>query len=335
MRKAIWIAALLLVVGEIAGDAPTTAPAARVPAKPKWVKARDEIRKKINVAAFKPMIERVGRGGINWTRGVVFATGTAKPRSATPLDVAMARRGARLDAARNAILVMNKVRVDAGGKYPQMRSGHISTNAVLKEFKEVSWEHNPDIGRVTVILEAPLCGSSGVVEMLGVKLKPTGPDPWYTPIEDVGATTDVVIVDARGISFAPSLAPRILTPDRKRVFGLEDIPAQQRSVRMGAIYVYMEETGVPRQARSFIHAPIARAKVVSGRAGGIDAKLRSKVRKGFANPIIVLADSTAKDSRGTIVLTPGSVKELAIHGNSRRLMKEGRIVIVTDFGFRR
>ena len=337
MRKGLTIVLIVAMAGMAWAEEPATRPAETKPARKekKRISVQEELEKKLAAAELPPMLEKFDHGGIDWTAGTVYARGRAKCKSNSGQDVAMARRAARLVAARNAILLINKVRVDPGGKYPQLRMGDVRVDALIEGFKVVSSEHIPHEQAVNVLMEVPLFGAKGVVKTLGLKPDKQFTRAWgWVSDMDSGASSDVVIVDARGIRYKPTLFPQIVTESSERVFGLADVPSAERGKRNLAVHVYMEEQGISKQARLFIAAPIARAKRVSSAAGGLERGLSNKLRKGFRNPIIIPAECVAKDRPGTLVLSSAVLKELAIRGEARKLMRQGRLVILTDLGSR-
>ena len=119
---------------------------------------------------FAPTVEALTDGEINWTTGHVTVSGESQAEGDTAQDIAMAKRAARLVAARNAILTIAQVRFGGGNLLGDVVSGEMSVDAVLEGFEEVSAEFDEDTHVATVVLRAPLCGASGVINLDGVRL---------------------------------------------------------------------------------------------------------------------------------------------------------------------
>ena len=298
MRKAfaaVFLAAAVTAPAE-PPDAPTTRPQAKPPSP-------DAVLKMLG-ADHRPCVERRTGGAIDWTRGEILADGEAKVRGASGQAVAMARRAARLVAARNAVLLISGLRVDANGAYPDIRSGRISVEAVLKDCQEAAFEYDPMGRTVRVTLRVPLYGVRGVVKLAGVV--PTQQvDTWDWPKErQGGGAADIVVIDARKTKFQPVLFPRLESTQGKKVFDAGDVPKSELHAR--ALAVYVTKTAPSAQpATQPDSRPAARLLVLTASAS-----------KGNSNGAAVLGDS--------------ELAELAAHPEARGCMADGRLVILTS-----
>lgn len=141
-----------------AASAPATAPAsapacpASQAALPPGVLTAEEV---FRVAGRKMpdsiMEEREG-GYVDWACCRVVAVGVGHARGNSASDVAMARRAARLVAARNALLLLNGLQVGPGEMFPGIRQGHVSVDAVLDNFQELVGDYDPQTHLATVRL---------------------------------------------------------------------------------------------------------------------------------------------------------------------------------------
>jgi len=330
MRKGIWIGMLLFVAVGLLAKEPATKPAKQTEPTSQPASVYVELREKALDAGFKPLVEKRRGGGIDWTEAVVFAKGEGKATGDSAQAIALAKQAARTVAMRNAALLTAGIRVDAKGRFLDIKDEQIASHVFVKDAKVLSEVYDPPSRTATVRVEVPLYGVNGLVKTTKAAFKPVRGRAWDWPGEGLGGSTDVVIIDARGIQFAPCVAPCILTDSGESVFGPADVPAGEIHKRGMVLYVFMKDTGVRRDAKSVVVGPLARAKVVTAQAGRIDPEFRAMAQKAFERPLLLVADNTLETSRGTIVLTSAAVKELAICGEARKLMKAGKIIIVTD-----
>lgn len=330
MRKGVWIAMLLVAAAGLVAEEPATKPAEQTEATSQPVSVHVQLREKALAAGFKPLFETLRLGEIDWTEGVIFVKGRGKATGNSAQEIALAKQAAQTVAMRNAALLATGIRVDADGRFPDIKQGHIASHAFIKDAKVLSSVYDPDSRTATATIEVPLYGVSGLVKTTHVTFKPVRGGRWDWPGEGLGGGTDAVIIDARGIQFAPCVGPRIVTDSGERIFGPEDVPSGEIQKRGMVVYVFMKETGVRRDAKSIVVRPLALAKAVTAQAGRIDPELQGMAQKAFESPLILVGDATLEKSRGTIVLTSAAVKELAIRAEARQLMQAGKIIIVTD-----
>lgn len=198
----------------------------------------------------KPLVENTPAGRIDWTSGEVYAVGVARATGRQAHDIAMAKRAARLVAARNAILAISGVRL---GPSATFASGQISVDAVLEQYQEVSSEFDPQTLTATSTLRAPLWGAQGLVKMRGLKLNPTrGGRP--------AAKGPVVVVDARETRCAPCLFPRLQTNEGGTLFDAADLPEPRRTTEPAATYVLTESTAALTFNRSVADFVVVKAR---------------------------------------------------------------------------
>ena len=295
---------------------PATQPArppAPTPAEQKLIDAGTEFRR---------AVEPVAGGEIDWTRGHVIGTGTTKVAGRDEQAAAMARRGARVLAIRNAALATRGIRIGPDGKVPKIKDGAIAADMIVKGAKELSADHDRAKGTVTVRVALPLHGTDGVVKAMGVvPVKPKNPHGGGAM---AGGRFDAVVIDARGTGFRPCLAPRIASKSGAAILSAGDVPAagiQQRS-----IVAYVSAPAPPEHAFGVIQ----QTRQITAAAGRPEPKLRRAAHRAFKNPLLLKAESSPKNSPGTLVLTPVSVRSLLTAGPTRTLLKTTRIIVVTD-----
>ena len=188
-------------------------------------------------AKFQMAVDNLPGGQINWTTGQVVVVGTGRAKSDSPQDIVMAKRAARVVAARNAILAMRGVRAGREGAFKNLREGEISGEGVLRCFSEKSDTFDKSTSLATVTLLAPLNGIStltlmkpqggvSVFELAGLRrVQAPRPTPDLTAASGADAapsaegdahnflpTSETFVIDARGTGLVPSA---ILTVIRK------------------------------------------------------------------------------------------------------------------------
>jgi len=308
---------------------------------------------------FGAVVEGGAGGQIDWTGGVVTATGTARVQGKGAQAVAMARRASRLVAARNAALLLAGVRAGPGGRLANVKAGQIDVDALLANFTQVRQAHDLKAGTITTTITMPLHGVRGVATFTGVTFAKSD-KRWDWPAgKAVAGRADVVILDARGSRFAPSIAPRITDPLGRAVFEGGDLESSRVRTQPTAAYVGFQPsiTGGTRSSSSPYTDMKSRARAAADMANRL-AREREKLyreaqrtrpprrpqktkppepktlhtvaRKRFGNPLILQADAGAKTSFQTLVLSGAAASALARHPEAKTLFQTGRVVIVVD-----
>ena len=261
---------------------------------------------------FKAAVERIPGGEIDWTRDLVIASGTAKATGADNQAVAMARRGARLLAARNAILLTRGIRVGPGGKFPQIKQGRISVDAVVKGLRELSWKFDPKAMTVTVNAGVPVYGAEGIVRMTAITFAKHARAFVWPAVAVAGARADVVIIDARLTGFLPCLAPRITDDSGGTVFSLTQLGTGEFQKRGMVVYL------CPAEAVKWSPTDVVGPRVLPA------------AKKAYRDPVVLRADKSPKNSPGTLVLTTVATRTLIMSGGARDLFRSGRVIVITD-----
>lgn len=270
---------------------------------------------------FRAAVEKVAGGEIDWTRNLVIASGTAKAAGADNQSVAMARRGARLLAARNAVLLVGGIRVGPGGQFPQIKEGKVSVDAVVKGLRELSWKFDRKAMTVTVTAGVPIYGADGIVRVSGLTpAKRAGEAAWLA-VNVAGARANVVIIDGRGTGFLPCLAPQITASTGRVFLSAQELRAGEFQKR--GMVVYIRST---RKSGGVVGI----AKKIAAQAGRIDPAIVAAARKVYKSPLMLQADKSPTNSRGTLVLTNVATRTLIMSGKSRDLFRGGRVIVITD-----
>jgi len=248
------------------------------------------------IAALLPGAARAGPGAVDWQRKVVTCTGSgaANLRDAGG-NPAVARIGAekaaKLDALRNCLEAVKGVTVGSGKTAGDAMASDAAVRArvegTVRGFQVVGKPRYYSDGGVEMDVEVPLEGAiSEALLPAGAGAAPAGKGP---------APGTSLVVDARGQKVVPALAPRVLDPAGREIYGPAMLGAPARPGG-GAAYARDLES-----ARRDLGARLGdRPLVVKAvRAEGAD---------------LVLSDADAA----------------ALAGKDLGFLAEGRVVVLTD-----
>lgn len=153
------------------------------------------------------LVEVFPTGEINWTRGEIIAIGQVPSDGRQTPE--MAGRAARIIAARNGLLMLSSVRVGSRGRLANLQAGHLQVQGVLRDFEEL-----PSDSPYTCRLRMGIHGKSGLINRYGVAFRAEkGTGSFFASSAKkvpVPASDVLLVIDARGTSFRPSLLPRIV-----------------------------------------------------------------------------------------------------------------------------
>lgn len=218
---------LWLILGTQAACAQTTAPAP-TPTPP--ITSGKAAPQGGNVLAalgedFGPFCEKVPGGQIDWTSGYVIGKGVGYARNDSGQQIDMAKRAARLTAARNAVLAMTNIRTGPGGNLPRLRDGTVKVDAILRNFEEISADFDPQTRTATVKLRLPIYGQQGVISLTG--FVPADARPAAEKTTRQQAIRRTIVIDVRGRDFKPSCFPQIQNARGQVVLDLTSRSAPQ------------------------------------------------------------------------------------------------------------
>lgn len=176
------------------------------------------------------VIEEVGTGEIDWESGVIRVAGYGAPPKGVPgaLGRLLAQRAAKADAYRNALEVIEGVRVRSETlvqNYMVVSDEiRLSMEGFIKggHFEQVSFDME---NTCEIILVLPLGGEKGLSSLLFNTVRqspalPTAPPVAILPkpAEPAGGYTGIVI-DTRGLNIKPALYPQIFDVDGYLLYG--------------------------------------------------------------------------------------------------------------------
>ncbi len=197
-------------------------------------------------------VQSVGSGDVNWTSQVVRATGIGAPNVAMPLPQqrAGALRAAKMDALRNVLETIKGVALNSETTVENaiVASDVIKTKVegAVRGFRVVDTRYMSS-GDVEVDVEVPLTGiiadavlpssfgGGSFMAAGGGAVCPTCGQPWPSgrPVpsnagstgggslagDSAGDGVSGLIIDCRGFSLRPAMAPRIVDESGNEVYG--------------------------------------------------------------------------------------------------------------------
>jgi hypothetical protein len=183
-------------------------------------------------------------GAVDWTDGVVRATGLGAPPAGVrgPQAALLARRAAIVDARRNLLELVQAVRVTST---TTVRNAMVADDTItssvsgfVRGARVVREEQRAD-GTVLVEVAVQLYGGEmGLAEQIELPARLAEPPaPPATPAPKPAAVEPVappaiqgnftgLLIDCRGLKLAPSLCPKILDAAGTELWGTVDIPAE-------------------------------------------------------------------------------------------------------------
>lgn len=187
-------------------------------------------------AQWQDLVEQVGTGSINWTKGVVQAKGIGAPPEkyyGKPQARPLALRAAKLDAMRNLLEATKGVRVSST---TIVKDFAISSDIIMSQVEGmvkgaqiVHQEYMSD-GTVEIIMQMSLMGGFAqlILPMEIKQVESVRPMlPVHTPIVEPSAPAPKpisgvftgMVIDARGINARPAMAPKIINENGEEVYG--------------------------------------------------------------------------------------------------------------------
>jgi len=168
-----------------------------------------------------PVVQPVGPGQVDWSYQSIQATGMsvidpAKPKAQA---LALAIRGAKVDAQRNLLETVKGVRVVSETRVEDLmtKGDYVYTkiDGVIKGAKMVGEPHETKDGRVEVMMEVPIYDAGGIAPPIADKLygkvKPPTTKGQLSSEDMVTAQSlSGVVFDLTGVNVDPQMFPALL-----------------------------------------------------------------------------------------------------------------------------
>ncbi|MEW6671514.1 MAG: LPP20 family lipoprotein [Thermodesulfobacteriota bacterium] len=265
-----------------------------------------------NAEEWQDLIEKMGSGSINWSKGLVVAKGIGAPPQqyyGKPQARPTALRAARLDAMRNILEVIQGVRIDSTTTVKNFATeSDVITSKVegmVQGAKVVKQEYMSD-GTVEVIVEMSLYGGfSQLVLPAEIKqvdtVRSTAPEP--RPESPAPAATSEVftglVIDARGLNTRPAMAPKIMDESGQEVYG-----------------------------SAYVSREFAVQQGMSGYAKDIDAARQNP--RVTNNPLMVKGLKTEGPGGSDVIISNADAAKLRSASENLSFLKKCRVMIVVD-----
>jgi hypothetical protein len=190
---------------------------------------------------WQEVLENIGNGSINWTKGILQATGIgASPEEyyGKPQARPMALRAARIDAIRNLLEVTQGVRIDSATVVKNFAVTDdvimAKVSSMVKGAQIVKQEYLSD-GTVEVTMQMSLHGGFAQLVLpqeikqvepikpvppLSIEpSKPSPPMPSKTAEKPISEIYTGLVVNAMGLNARPAMSPKIIDENGQEVYG--------------------------------------------------------------------------------------------------------------------
>jgi hypothetical protein len=247
---------------------------------------------------FRQLAGKVKQRMVDWERRLVLVRGYGKVNFNKKADDAvrmrMMERAAEVDAQSRLLEALQQIKVNGKKSLKDMPHASQRISGVVVNAIRCGAKYFRD-GTAEVVLAAPI---DGVIHMgMTPKAKPASA-PSLTPSPGKAGFTSV-IVDATKLDFQPVLAPMLMTPDSRLVYGPSVVSKS-----------YAQEYGVVGYASSIEMA-------------------RTEPRVG-ANPMIIKAEAVDQDD-SILVLSDNDAGKIESADGMKGVLSKGKVVIVTDY----
>lgn len=280
----------------------------------------------VGFCEWNDVVNNMANGSVNWSEGIIQAKGIGAPPEdlyGKPQARPMAMRAAQLDAYRNLLEITKGVRVNS----TTLVRNYVTENDVImtkveglvKGAQTVDTEYMSD-GTVEVTVQMSLNGGFAQVilpsdikdvepvtpiQKPGDQMPDAGEEPWApgepeadTP-EPQNAIYTGLVVDARGLSAKPAMAPKIVDEDDREVYG-----------------------------SAFVSREFAIQQGMSGYAKLLEsAKANERVTD---NPIVVKGLDTQGPGKCDIVISNADAAQLRNASENLSFLKKCKVMIVVD-----
>ncbi|MBF0118152.1 MAG: LPP20 family lipoprotein [Desulfobacterales bacterium] len=259
------------------------------------------------------LVEQVGSGSINWTDGIIVATGIGAPPEqyyGKPNARPMALQAAKIDALRKMLEVVNGVRINSTTVVKNFAVDNDTVvsevQGLIKGAKVVNQQYMSD-GTVEVKVELNMRDQFAQI-MLPDDIKDI---PSVTPTEpasnNVSTTPNVLtsgkytglVVDARGLKAKPAMSPKILDENKQEVYGSSSVDRE-----------YAVKQGLCGYAKDIVSA--------------------KKNERVAGSPLVVKGIKVDGAGKSDIIISNADANILKNSSDNASIMQQCRVMIVVD-----
>jgi len=264
------------------------------------------------------VVETLANGNINWSAGLLTASGVAAPpaktETKTPQVLEEALANARALALKNMVGIVLETRVDSSNVVGDIASHSdimmAKVESLVQGAKAFKQEYLSD-GTVEVSMQMPMHGGFAQLvlpeEIKQIETIKTVSNENKVPENllqesrsDIKAEKFTgVVVDARGIQFSPAMAPVIVDEKAREVYGSAFV-SREFAVQQGM-------SGYSRDIKT-----VGQSTRVSG------------------NPLMIKGLGTAENKASTIIISNADASKIKSASEHISFLKKCRVMIVVD-----
>ncbi len=270
---------------------------------------------------WQEVVENIGNGTINWTKGILQATGIgASPEEyyGKPQARPMALRAARIDAMRNLLEVTQGVRIDSATIVKNFAvtndvimakvSGMVKGAQIVKQeylsdgTVEVTMQMSLHGGFAQLILPQEIRQVEPIKSVPSLSVEPPKPSPAIPSKTAEKPTSEIytgLVVNAIGLNARPAMSPKII-----------------------------DETGQEVYGSAFVSREYAVQQGMSGYAKDMTAAQSNP--RVTNNPLTVKGLKTEGPGNSDIVISNADASKLRSASEHLSFMKKCRVMIVVD-----
>ena len=270
---------------------------------------------------WQEVVENIGNGSINWTKGIIQATGigvSPEEYYGKPQARPMALRAARIDAMRNLLEVTQGVRIDSATVVKNFAvtndvimakvSGMVKGAQVVKQeylsdgTVEVTMQMSLHGGFAQLILPQEIRQVEPIKSVPSLSVEPPKPSPAILSKTAEKPTSEIytgLVVNAIGLNARPAMSPKII-----------------------------DETGQEVYGSAFVSREYAVQQGMSGYAKDMTAAQSNP--RVTNNPLTVKGLKTEGPGNSDIVISNADASKLRSASEHLSFMKKCRVMIVVD-----
>ncbi len=306
-----------------------------------------DLLKPFNPAAEPLVVGGKTAGRVDWGRRVAVAEGRARQEGVGGQAKIRARGAARVVAIRNAAAIGSGIPVGINGTVGDLRNGTVNFEAFVKDMTVSRYRSERKNGATWWVAEAeiPLFGIASFAaqiydEQLSAHegmVRGLRRTPWAPPLPEKQVAGDVVVIDARRLTFRPTMFP-LLTDDDDRIVCDMKTAGKTNVCRYG-LCGYATTKLTPRQLET---GPVA----VAPGGGPLDLLVLAAVKQeppgGTTDPppkrktgrtprrLVFRAVKTRGTQKAGLVVSKSDAKKITTDPRSAALFKKGRVLVIVD-----
>ena len=201
----------------------------------------------ILTGGFADHLQPVEGGKIDWANGYILAEGTGLARDRSDQQKLMAERAAEAIAARNALAIAQGIRIDAAGRFADLREGTVHLEGVIRGHQVVgtAWLPGSRPPQCKVAIRVPLWGvrslASAVLPIHQAREAERPLPRLALSAQQADVSDFVLVIDARGHKVAPCLFPVVLSQRGQVLYDAATLPADLATRAPAVRYVEARE----------------------------------------------------------------------------------------------